>query len=118
MNKAIQQLDQVIQQNASASEEMASTAQELSGQAAVLQGAIAYFNGEESGRGELAPATGVTTRRTPRQGAGAGAAATYSAAASLAHMSRAMRSAGPAIELNPNKLESDSRDKDFAPYQA
>jgi methyl-accepting chemotaxis protein len=43
VNKAIQQLDQVIQQNASASEEMASTSEELSSQAEQLQETIAYF---------------------------------------------------------------------------
>jgi methyl-accepting chemotaxis protein len=43
VNKAIQQLDQVIQTNAGASEEMSSTSEELSAQAKLLQEAIAFF---------------------------------------------------------------------------
>jgi methyl-accepting chemotaxis protein len=43
INKAIQQLDQVVQHNASASEEMASTSAELLGQAEQLQNTIAFF---------------------------------------------------------------------------
>jgi len=43
INKALQELDQVIQQNATASEEMASTSEELSGQAQLLQEAIGFF---------------------------------------------------------------------------
>jgi methyl-accepting chemotaxis protein len=43
INKAIQQLDQVIQQNASGSEETSATSEELAGQAAQLQTAIAFF---------------------------------------------------------------------------
>jgi len=43
INKALQELDQVIQQNASAAEEMASTSEELSGQAQQLQSAISFF---------------------------------------------------------------------------
>jgi methyl-accepting chemotaxis protein len=43
INKAIQQLDQVIQQNASGSEETSATSEELASQAAQLQTAIAFF---------------------------------------------------------------------------
>jgi len=43
INKAIQQLDQVIQQNASGSEETSATSEELAGQAMQLQTAIAFF---------------------------------------------------------------------------
>ncbi len=43
INKAIQQLDQVIQRNATAAGEMASTALELSSQAEQLQGSVAFF---------------------------------------------------------------------------
>lgn len=119
VNKAIQQLDQVIQQNASASEQLAATAQELSGQAGILQSAIAYFNGENAntGRGALLAGSG-TPRQIHRQVAGSGSADAFSTAGSLAHLGRAIRSAGPAIELNTNKAECDSRDKDFTAFQA
>ncbi|GFO58399.1 chemotaxis protein [Geomonas silvestris] len=47
INKAIQQLDQVIQSNAGASEEMSSTAEELASQAEQLQSTISFFKVEE-----------------------------------------------------------------------
>jgi len=43
IEKAMDQLDQVIQQNAMASEEMASTSEELASQAAQLQDSIRFF---------------------------------------------------------------------------
>ncbi|HSW48890.1 MAG TPA: methyl-accepting chemotaxis protein, partial [Bryobacteraceae bacterium] len=49
INKAIQQLDQVIQQNAAASADMATTAGELSGQADQLQKTVAFFRTGEAG---------------------------------------------------------------------
>ena len=49
INKALQELDQVIQQNATASEEMASTSEELSGQAQLLQEAISFFKVDGAG---------------------------------------------------------------------
>jgi methyl-accepting chemotaxis protein len=48
VNKALQQLDQVIQQNASGSEQMANTALELAGQAQSLQSAIGVFKLQEA----------------------------------------------------------------------
>lgn len=49
VNKALQDLDQVIQQNASSSEELASTAEELSSQAQQLQESIGFFRVDSSG---------------------------------------------------------------------
>jgi methyl-accepting chemotaxis protein len=49
INKAIQQLDQVIQQNAASSEEMAMTTQGLTAQADQLQAAVAFFRTDNSG---------------------------------------------------------------------
>ena len=51
MNKAIQQLDQVVQQNASAAEEMSSTAEELSSQAEHLQSIMEFFKVDGSSLG-------------------------------------------------------------------
>jgi len=117
VNKAIQQLDQVIQQNASASEEMASTAEELSGQADILQSSVAFFkitddghevfqSRQKSARGQLQPKSAMTK-----------ASASQSTTASLARMSRAVKSGGPTIELNQNNPGADLRDREFAPYQ-
>ncbi|MBF0180667.1 MAG: methyl-accepting chemotaxis protein [Magnetococcales bacterium] len=61
INKAIQQLDQVIQRNAGASEEMAATADELSGQAGMLRKSMAFFKTGKHGR-EASP----VGRREPR----------------------------------------------------
>ncbi|WP_027184688.1 HAMP domain-containing methyl-accepting chemotaxis protein [Desulfovibrio inopinatus] len=44
VNKALQQLDQVIQGNASSAEELSSTAEELSAQAEQLRASVAFFN--------------------------------------------------------------------------
>ena len=119
VNKAIQQLDQVIQQNASASEEMASTSEELSSQAEVLQSAIAFFKVDDAHhpQGASAPRAAAGPRAHHR-GVSAKAADSSSTRAALAQMSRAIKSGGPTIELNPQDPASDSRDKDFAPYQA
>jgi methyl-accepting chemotaxis protein len=117
VNKAIQQLDQVIQQNASASEEMASTAEELSSQAEVLQSSIAFFKVDDAHQ----PPTAQTKRRITHawpNHMSAGPASQHSTAASLAQMTHAIKSGGPAIELGNGNAGSDARDKDFAPYQA
>lgn len=48
INRAIQELDQVIQRNASFSEELSGTSQELALQANLLQDAIAFFTVDQS----------------------------------------------------------------------
>jgi len=53
VNKAMQQLDQVIQQNAAAAGQMASTSESLAGQAQILKSAIGFFKLEAGGRGQL-----------------------------------------------------------------
>ena len=111
VNKAIQQLDQVIQQNAAASEEMASTAEELSSQAEVLQSSIAFFKVDDAG-------DSPSRRGHGRMGLPARSQAPHQAAAALAQMSRAVQSAGPRLELNASNPGIDSRDRDFAPYDA
>jgi len=57
VNKAIQQLDQVIQQNAGSSEQMAATSAELAGQAEILRTAIGFFrlDGDRPMRADLRP---------------------------------------------------------------
>ncbi len=116
INKAIQQLDQVIQQNAGASEEMASTAEELASQAEVLQSAISFFRLDEGRRGGVAqaarPAISARKKSAPQQ-----RTAAHASSAGLANMRRAVRSAGPSIELGSNTGEADSRDCEFAAYR-
>jgi methyl-accepting chemotaxis protein len=61
INKALQQLDQVIQQNAASSEETSSTSEELAGQAAQLQSAISFFS--VRGASRSAPVTHAPARK-------------------------------------------------------
>lgn len=115
INTAIQQLDQVIQQNAAASEEMASTSEELSSQAEVLQSAIAFFRTGETHRSaaqqakkrpQARPSAAIAKTRDPR-----------SATASLSQLNRAVKAAGPSIELDLVGGGADTHDRDFSPYQ-
>ena len=108
VNKAIQQLDQVIQQNAAGSEEMASTAQQLAGQAESLQSAISFFKLGDEPSSRSAAAARTTTTPAPR--------ATRSSSTSLVNMNRAIKTAGPAIDLAANTGGPDSRDHDFMNY--
>ena len=66
INKALQQLDDVIQENASGAEELTSTAEELSSQAELLQSTMAFFQ---------------TTRLAPRAAARPARSSTSIAAA-------------------------------------
>jgi methyl-accepting chemotaxis protein len=116
VNKAIQQLDQVIQQNASASEEMASTATELSSQAEVLLSAIGFFQVDDAHQAKARANRTTDHLQSHRKSAGPRSADPHSA--SLAHMSQAVRSCGPAIELGAHNAGADSRDQEFTPYQA
>lgn len=119
VSKAIQQLDQVIQQNAAASEEMASTAEELSSQAEVLQSAIAFFKVDDARQAQAHQARRTTARVQPQRKSGSPKMAdSHSTSASLTHMSHAIKSSGPSIQLGDSSAGADSRDKEFAPYQA
>jgi len=117
INKAIQQLDQVIQQNSAAAQEMASTSEELSSQADVMQSTIAFFK------------TGDTQARQPQSRKQKGGFATrprstgtrpgpHSTAGALAKMERAVKTGGIGIDLDCNNGGGDSRDRDFAPFEA
>ena len=114
VNKAIQQLDQVIQQNSAASEQMASTAEELSSQAEVLQSSIAFFKvdgGRSTAIRQHKPAAARPQRATgskPQHASGSGAG--------LAHMNRAVESAGATIDLGAGHPAGDSLDRDFTAY--
>jgi methyl-accepting chemotaxis protein len=116
VNKAIQQLDLVIQQNASASEEMASTAEELASQADALQAAIGFFKLEDAPRGG-APRAARASSPARRKPALRFNVETKHSTSDLASMQRAVKSAGPKIELGSNTGGADSRDREFASYQ-
>ncbi len=118
VNKAIQQLDHVIQQNSSTSEEMASTAEELAAQAESLQAAIGFFKFDENRQDEIVPSRRKAAHIHPALHRAGSADETRSAAASLARISRAVQAGEPAgVELTLNNPGTDSRDRDFAPYQ-
>jgi methyl-accepting chemotaxis protein len=116
VNKAIQQLDQVIQQNSSASEEMASTSEELSSQAEVLQTTIAFFRTGETHR--VAAAAARKSAQVRPAAAATRQGNTRSTTASLTHLQRAVKASGPSIELDATSGGTDSRDREFAPYEA
>jgi methyl-accepting chemotaxis protein len=119
VSKAIQQLDQVIQQNAAASEEMASTAEELSSQAEVLQSAIAFFKVDDAHQVQ-SPQTmrKVAHVQLQRRNGSPKTLDSRSTSNSLAHLSSATKSGGPSIQLSDSTGGADSRDREFAPYQA
>ena len=118
VNKAIQQLDQVIQQNASAAEEMSASAEELSSQAEVLQSAVAFFSIDES---QLAPApqrskTAVSAPPNPKRAPGRMPVGQRVATAGLAHLRKAIKSKGVAIDLAANTGAADAIDNEFSAY--
>ena len=117
VNKAIQQLDQVIQQNSAASEEMASTAEELAGQAEVLQTSIAFFKTGDFCQVKSQAPRHFASSRTRQKEAGRPIDA-HSTSASLGKIQRAVQLGGAAIDLDTNIGSSDTRDREFAPYQA
>jgi methyl-accepting chemotaxis protein len=65
INKALQQLDQVIQSNAASSEQTSSTSEELASQAAQLQEAIAFFKIDNSARVAVHAPTKHVQHHTP-----------------------------------------------------
>ncbi|HUO31113.1 MAG TPA: methyl-accepting chemotaxis protein [Bryobacteraceae bacterium] len=117
VNKAIQQLDQVIQQNAAASEELASTAEELSGQAEQLQSTIAFFRVDDGGRqrGPASHAPAATKITTPAKHAAKPVDRHQPTGTSLAHLSHAVKSSGPQIDLGGSATSAD--DKEFVSYR-
>jgi methyl-accepting chemotaxis protein len=114
INEALQQLDQVIQQNASASEEMASTSEELASQADVLRSAIGFFKLDDGRAGIVSPVSRPAARKKPPVPR---AKTPRPASAGLANMQRAVKAAGPSIELDSNTGSADSRDQEFAAYR-
>ena len=117
VNKAMQQLDQVVQQNASAAEEMSTGADQLAQQSELLQSAIAIF---KLGADQQT----VTPRKRPApvqaraKGLPAKKPEAPSAAAESTHGHRPGKSNGANIDLGANNGNSDSRDSEFTAYQA
>ena len=66
INKATQQLDQVIQHDAGAAEEMASTAEELSSHAEQLKSAVGFFQIENDKGAALRPAARGALQQRPQ----------------------------------------------------
>jgi methyl-accepting chemotaxis protein len=113
VNKAIQQLDQVIQQNSAASEEMASTSEELSSQAEVLQSAISFFK-----TGDTQRATAFHGRRAQARPAAAHRSTdARSTTVGLSKLNRAVKANGPSIDLDSNNGGADQHDRDFTAYR-
>jgi methyl-accepting chemotaxis protein len=114
INKAIQQLDQVIQQNAAASEQMASTSEELSSQAEQLQSSIAFFRVDDGGHRRNPQAKPAPHAK--RSARAAAKPAPDAVTSSVAHLDRAVRSAGPRIDLTASAARA-ADDREFVSYQ-
>lgn len=125
VNKAIQQLDQVIQQNAAGSEGMASTTQELASQAEALRTAVRFFRLKDerpvvppvvASKPPLAYRKGTYEKPTLKNPLPFQALARTSST-SLAKLNRAVKSSGPTIDLGSNTGEADALDSDFMSYR-
>jgi methyl-accepting chemotaxis protein len=119
VNKAIQQLDQVIQQNASAAEEMSSSAEELSSQAGSLQSAVSFFridSGQRTAPGSPNKAATYVNKRT-NPVVNKARPSLNAPAVGLAHLQRAVKSPGVAIDLGTGRGDVDSSDTEFTTYR-
>jgi methyl-accepting chemotaxis protein len=117
INKAMQQLDQVIQQNASASQQMASTSDELATQAESLLSSIRFFKTDRRPHGGSHDSSSVALKPAFKKQPLQRATKAHALTTSLTRMDRAVTYAGPTIGLDTNTGESDSRDRDFVPFQ-
>jgi len=117
VNKAMQQLDQVIQQNATASGEMASTSDELASQAESLQASIRFFKLEKGSFGSPQESTSAALQPVRKKQPLQRHAKAAPVRNSLATMDRAIRYAGPSIDLGSSTGEADARDNDFVAFQ-
>lgn len=111
VNKAIQQLDQVIQANAASSEEMAATSERLAGEAELLQNAIGFFRLDSNLNGARKPV--ASRKNTPAVRPGPA----RSTSASLSKLRRAVKTQGAVIDLTANTGEADQQDSDFVAYR-
>jgi len=107
----------VIQQNATASGEMASTSDELASQAESLQASIRFFKLDRNSFGGAPESTSVELAPIRKKQPLARPGKRAAASTSLAKLDRAVRHAGPSIELGSNAGESDARDRDFVAFQ-
>jgi methyl-accepting chemotaxis protein len=96
INKALQQLDQVIQANASSSEEMSATSDELARQAVQLQSAIAFFKVDAQDRVRTAMVA------APKKLVRAQAPAKPAKAAPATHAKAEKPGNGAAVNLGPD----------------
>jgi methyl-accepting chemotaxis protein len=109
INKALQQLDQVIQANASSSEEMSATSDELARQATQLQSAIAFFKVEDAqDRGRA-----VATVATPKKATKMQAPVKTGKAAAPAHAPAKKEKPGNGVAVN---LGPDAEDAGFEAF--
>jgi methyl-accepting chemotaxis protein len=108
INKALQQLDQVIQANASSSEEMSATSDELARQAVQMQSAIAFFKVDSQDRAR------VVTAAAPKK-VTAKAAAPVKAAKTAAHAPIVAKAEKPGNGASLN-LNADAEDAAFESF--
>jgi methyl-accepting chemotaxis protein len=115
INKAIQQLDQVIQQNAAAAEEMASTSADLNGQAEQLQAAVAFFKTENTGGRQISSRTMAGARGGVKKLVHA-QKAPEKRPATIARPVQAQKAAGYSLDMGEGRGKRDARDSEFERY--
>jgi methyl-accepting chemotaxis protein len=113
INKALQQLDQVIQANASSSEEMSATSDELARQAVQMQTAIAFFrvDNQDHGRAVMAAAPVKKIAKAAAPAARPGKAAAHHAPSHGAKPSAERSGNGASLNLN-----ADAEDASFETF--
>jgi methyl-accepting chemotaxis protein len=115
VNKAIQQLDQVIQQNASSSEEVAAAAEELSSQAEQLQTSIAFFKVDSHGasRGPVTKSLSIKAPSAIRSVK----TASKPVQTEIHEVQRATKPAvGMSIDLDEKRSNGDKHDSQFTKF--
>jgi methyl-accepting chemotaxis protein len=112
VNKAVQNLDNVIQQNSAGSQELAATAEELSAQAASLQEAINYFKlGSAEKQKHKVPKHRSEPTKTPLKHD-----RNVRASESLVNLHHAVKNPPVYIDINAGSGAPDDKDNDFIPF--
>jgi len=106
INKAIQQLDQVIQQNAAASEELSSTAASLTVQAEQLQNIMGFFKTKDAGRKIKHNSLSNYAKKTGNNGNGSNGNGSFHNTAEL----KSQNAKGFKLNMDPNV---DTLDNEF-----
>jgi methyl-accepting chemotaxis protein len=113
INKALQQLDQVIQANASASEQMSATSEALARQSVQMQSSIAFFKVDAADHHRALPTMAAPTRRSVMT-APASSKLAKAHAVARPHGKPAAEAPGNGVALNLNADADDAAFESFS----